>query len=370
MRSFLLSLLTVAIATTAGAKEEKKSAKKPDPKPAPKAAVKPVEKPPPKPTALDALGTAVDLPPIMPTGKWTTLAKTTIAADELASLTLAGADRCLGTGRTITIKELAGGRSWACLAPLGNGFDPIELAMFRIEKGALQFAWSEGAKDYSGAGMLRNAAIEIGAGPISKVAALRTTLKARVLELSYDISISELIEIPDSPVLGHVRIEIQMPKTRFRGNGLEWRFVGDTFPLGSLKAGDDRLWAEAINLNRLIVKLETSTGQNTKLTGTPMFWTLDRDKPQRLTAKTLAAALDQLSAHEKQLADVRDKLGKGKETAAQRKTVDKQIAIVQTATSDLKNIQEFMKKTQVGKIDYRVMHEIERGYIVPLVTTR
>ncbi|WP_254512080.1 hypothetical protein [Anatilimnocola floriformis] len=370
MRFFLLLAAALLMAATAAAKEEKKSAKKPEAKAATKAPAKPApEKPAPKPTPLDALGSSVDLPAVAP-GKWTTLAKTTIAEDQLVALTLVGADRCLGTGRPMTLKELAGGRSWQCLAPAGNGFDPIELGMFRIEKGALQFAWSDGAKDYPGAGMLRNAAVEIGAGSVAKVAALRTTLKSQVLDLSYDMSISEFIEIPDAPILGHLRIEIQMPKNKFRGSPLEWRFVGDGFPIGTMKAGEDRLWAEAINLNRLIVKLETAAGKSIKLTGTPMFWVLDRDKPVRLNEKTLAAAIDQLKLHEKQLDDVREKLGKGKEVAVQRKAVDKQIAFAEQASADLKGIQDFMKRSAVGKVNYRVLHEIEKGYIVPLVTTR
>lgn len=374
MRSFVLGLaglLLVSLVAAGQSDKKPDEKKKSDPKADAKTPAKAPAKTPAKPAAdldpLKALGTAVDLPPVTPADKWATLAKTTIPDNLIILFSLRGGERCLGLGKKVEVKELAGGRSWQCLATLREGAEPVEIGKFRIEKGAVQFAWSSGAADLPGAGLLRNAAFEIAVGTSKKVVGLRKPIKGESLEITYDEIASVLLDIPDAPVLSSVRIEVDMPSPEYRSKNVNWRLLGDG---PALKGSDDRMWAESIRLGRLAVKLETTAGRNIKLTATPMFWIADRDKPQRLTLKNITTAVAQVDAYQDQLTKQRDALSKNKGPAAQRDAMTKELAVVRKANSDLADLQDFMKTTKLGKMHYKVSHELEPGYIVPLLTTK
>lgn len=374
MRSLIFALAaTLAFATSLAAQNDKKAAdkKKADTKAPAKAAAKTPAKAPATPAAdadpLKALGTAVDLPPVTPTGKWTTLGKTTIPENLIILFSLRGGDRCLGSGKKVETKELADGRSWQCLATLRDGAEPVEIGVFRIEKGAVQFAWSSGAEDFPGAGLLRNAAFEMAVGKSKKVVGLRKPIKGEPLEIDFEEISTVLLDIPDAPVLSSVRIEIDMPSPEYRSRNVNWRLLGDG---PALKGSDDRMWAESIRLGRLAVKLETTAGKSIKLTATPMFWIADREKPQRLTLKAITTAVAQVDAYQKQLTATRDALTKSKTATAQRDAMTKELVEVRKANGDLADLQDFIKSTKLGKMHYKVSHELEPGYVVPLLTTK
>jgi hypothetical protein len=320
---------------------------------------------------LKALGAAVDLPPMSPAGKWSTLAKTTIPDKLIVLFSLRGGDRCLGKGKKVEAKERADGRSWQCLATLKEGMEPVEIGVFRIEKQNLQFSWSEGAADFPGAALLRNAAFEIAVGTSKKLVGLRKPIKGDPLPISYDEPTSVFLEIPDAPVLSTVRIEVDMPTPEYMSRRVNWRLLGDG---PALKASDDRMWAESIRLGHFAVKLETSAGKFIKVTATPMFWVADREKPQRLSAKGLATALAQVEAYQKQLTTARDQIS-GKKGAtdaqkAQRDAMTKELALVRKTASDLEALQDFIKSNKLGNIHLKVSHEMEPGYMAPLLTTK
>jgi hypothetical protein len=374
-QDFIMRLLVLALAglfalsTPLFAQNDKKAddKKKADPKAPAKTPAKTPAKPAAEADPLKALGTAVDLPPVTPTGKWVTLGKTTIPENLIILFSLRGGDRCLGSGKKVETKEQAGGRSWQCLATMRDGAEPVEIGVFRIEKGAVQFAWSSGAESFSGAGLLRNAAFEIAVGTSKKVVGLRKPIKGEPLEIGYDEISSVLLDIPDAPVLSSVRIEIDMPSPEYRSKNVNWRLLGDG---PALKGSDDRMWAESIRLGRLAVKLETTAGKNIKLTATPMFWIADREKPQRLTQKNITAAVAQVDLYQDQLTARRDALTKNKAATAQRDAMTKELAEVRKANSDLVDLQDFVKTVKLGKMHYKVSHELEPGYVVPLLTTK
>jgi hypothetical protein len=364
MRYLLLTLVVLVSFPALVAGQAKKDDKKPaDPKPATKA---PADTDP-----LKALGTSVDLPPVTSIGKWSTLAKTTIPDNLIVLFSLRGADKCLGSGKKVELKEAADGRSWQCLATLRDGAEPVELGVFRIEKGALQFAWSSGAQDFPGAGQLRNAAFEIAVGTGKKVVGLRRPIKAEPLAVSYDEPSFVMLDIPDAPPYSTIRIEIDMPSPEYNGRKVNWRLLGNG---PALKGSNDRLWAESIRLSNFAVKLETVAGKNIKVTATPMFWVADREKPQRLSEKTLTAALNQLNAYQSQLTAARDQLSKTKNLndalKAKRDAMGKQLSAVRKTATDLENLLGFVKSTKLGNIHLRVSHELEPGFIVPLLTTK
>lgn len=373
MRPFVFAvtgLLLIATASYAQNKKKDDDKKKADPKPAAKAPEKTPAKPAADADPLKGLGASVDLPPVMPTGKWATLAKVTIPDNLIMLFSLRGGEKCLGSGKKVETKEQTN-RSWACMARLRDGAEPVELGVFKFENGTLQFAWSKGAEDFPGAGLLRNAAFETAVGTSKKVVGLRKPIKADPLEISYDEIAFTLLDIPDAPVLSSVRIEVDMPSPQYNGRNVNWRLLGDG---PALKGSDDRMWAESIRLGRLAVKLETTAGKNIKLTATPMFWIADREKPQRLTAKNIANALAQVEGYQKQLTATRDSLSKGKNIndaqKAQRDKLTRELATVRKANSDLADLQDFMKSTKLGKIHLKVSHELEPGYMVPLLTTK
>lgn len=349
--------------------DKKKADAKPDPKPAAKAPT--TKAPAADADPLKGLGTSVDLPPVTPAGKWSTLAKTTIPENLIILFSLRGADKVLGAGKKVELKEAAGGRSWQCVATQREGIEPVELGVFRIEKGALQFAWSSGAEDFSGAGQLRNAAFEIAVGTSKRLVGLRKPIKGEPLEISYDDPSFVMLEIPDAPVLSTVRIEIDMPSPEYKSKNVNWRLLGDG---PALKGSNDRMWAESIRLGHFAVKLETVAGKNIKVTASPMFWIADREKPQKLTAKNLAAALGQVDAYQTQLTTTRDQLSKSKSLSdaqrAQRDAMTKELSVVRKTASDLETLQDFIKTTKLGKIHLKVSHELEPGYVVPLLTTK
>ncbi len=366
MRSLVIvALAALCVAQFAAAQNEKKKSddkKKPETKSTTKAPAKAADADP-----LKALGAAVDLPPISPTGKWTTLGKTTIPDNLIILFSLKGADRCLGLGKKVETKELAGGRSWQCLATVRDGAEPVEIGVFRIAGGAVQFAWSSGAESFSGAGLLRNAAFEIAVGTSKKVVGLRKPIKIQPLEIDYDEISAVLLDIPDAPAASSLRIEIDMPSPQYRSKNVNWRLLGDG---PALKGSDDRMWAESIRLGRLAVKLETTSGKSIKLTATPMFWIADREKPQRLTQKNITTAVAQVDAYQDQLTASRDALSKNKGATAQRDAMTKELAEVRKANSDLADLQDFIKTTKLGKLHFKVSHELEPGYVVPLLTTK
>lgn len=368
---FALFALLAFLPTVATAQGKQDDPKKPPAKPV----GKPAAKVPAKTAAADAdplkgLAASVDLPDVKPAGKWSTVAKTTIPDNLIVAFNLRGGDKCLGTGKNVELKEAAGGRSWQCLATARDGA-PVELGVFRIEKGALQFAWSSGAEDFPGAGQLRNAAFEISVGTSKKVVGLRKPIKSEALNVSYDDPSFVMLDIPDAPVLSSVRIEIDMPSPEYKSKNVNWRLLGDG---PALKGSDDRMWAESIRLGHFAVKLETVAGKNIKVTATPMFWVADREKPQKLTAKNLTAALGQVAAYQTQLTATRDQLSKAKNLndaqKAQRDAMTKELAVVRKTASDLEDLQDFIKTTKLGKIHLKVSHELEPGYMVPLLTTK
>ena len=372
MRCFWLALIALGVFfphLALGQAKKGDDKKKAEPKPAAKA-------PTTKTPAVDAdplkgLAASVDLPPVAPAGKWSTLAKTTIPEKLIVLFSLRGADKCLGAGKKAELKEAADGRSWQCLGVLRDGAEPVELGVFRIEKGALQFAWSSGAEDFPGAGQLRNAAFEIAVGTSKKVVGLRKPIKSEPLTVSYDDPSFVLLDIPDAPVLSSVRIEIDMPSPEYKSKNVNWRLLGDG---PALKGSDDRMWAESIRLGHFAVKLETVAGKNIKVTATPMFWIADREKPQKLSTKNLAAALGQVATYQTQLTAARDQLSKNKNLndaqKAQRDAMTKELAVVRKTASDLENLQDFIKTTKLGNIHLKVSHELEPGYMVPLLTTK
>jgi hypothetical protein len=370
MRLLVLALAGLfALTTSLSAQNDKKAAdkKKADPKAPAKTPAKASATPAADADPLKALGAAVDLPPIMPTGKWVTLGKTTIPENLIILFSLRGGDRCLGSGKKVETKELADGRSWQCLATLRDGAEPVEIGVFRVEKGAVQFAWSSGAEDFPGAGLLRNAAFEMAVGKSKKVVGLRKPIKGEPLEIDFEEISTVLLDIPDAPVLSSVRIEVDMPSPEYRSRNVNWRLLGDG---PALKGSDDRMWAESIRLGRLAVKLETTAGKNIKLTATPMFWIADREKPQRLTLKAITTAVAQVDAYQKQLTATRDALTKSKTATAQRDAMTKELAEVRKANSDLVDLQDFVKSVKLGKMHFKVSHELEPGYVVPLMTTK
>jgi hypothetical protein len=320
---------------------------------------------------LKALGAAVELPAVDSIGKWSTLAKVAIPDNLIVLFSLRGGDRCLGSGRKVETNELAGGRSWQCLAKLREGTEPIEIGVFRIEKQNLQFAWSAGAADVPNAGNLRNAAIEIAAAASKKVVGLRKPIKGDALAISYEEPSFVILDINDPPVLSSVRIEVDMPSPEYMSRRVNWRLLGDG---PALKGSSDRMWAESIRLGHFAVKLETVAGKNIKVTATPMFWINDREKPQRLTPKSLAAALAQVAAYQKQLTAARDQITKNKSATdaqkTQRDAMTKELAVVRKTASDLAALQSFIKSTKLGNIHLKVSHELEPGYMAPLLTTK
>lgn len=320
---------------------------------------------------LKGLGTAVDLPPVTPTGKWATLAKTAIPENLIIAFSLRGGDRCLGTGRKVELKELADGRTWQCLATQRDGTEPVEIGVFRVDKQNLQFAWSAGAEGFPSAGNLRNAAFDIAVGKSKKMVGLRKPIKGDPLPISYDEPTSVFLDIPDAPVLSTVRIEIDMPSPEYMSRRVNWRLLGDG---PALKGTSDRMWAESIRLGHFAVKLETTAGKNIKVTATPMFWINDREKPQRLSAKGLATAIAQVSAYQKQLTAARDQISSKKGTTdaqkAKRDTLTKELAVVRKTASDLEALQAFTKSTKLGNIHLKVSHELEPGFLAPLLVTK
>jgi hypothetical protein len=311
------------------------------------------------------------LPPVTTTGKWSTLAKVAIPDNLIVLFSLRGGDRCLGSGKKVETKESAGGRSWQCLATTRDGAEPVEIGVFRIEKQNLQFAWSAGAEDFSSAGNLRNAAFEIAVAASKKVVGLRKPIKGDPLPISYDEPTAVYLEIPDVPRLDSVRIEIDMPSPEYMSRRVNWRLLGDG---PALKGSNDRMWAESIRLGHFAVKLETVAGKNIKVTATPMFWIADREKPQRLTAKNLTTAIAQVEGYQKQLTAARDQINvkKGATDAqkAQRDAMTKELFTVRKTASDLEALQDFIKSTKLGNIHLKVSHELEPGYMVPLLTTK
>lgn len=374
MRCFVVALIALVclpalVLGQAKKDDKKKTDAKPDPKPAAKAPA--TKSPAADADPLKGLGTSVDLPPVTPPGKWATLAKTTIPENLIILFSLRGADKFLGAGKKVELKEAAGGRSWQCIATQRDGADPVELGVFRIEKGALQFAWSSGAEDFPGAGQLRNAACEIAVGTSKKLFGLRKPIKGEPLEISYDDPSFVMLDIPDAPVLSTVRIEIDMPSPEYNSKNVNWRLLGDG---PALKGSNDRMWAESIRLGHFAVKLETVAGKSIKVTASPMFWIADREKPQKLTAKNLTAALGQIGAYQTQLTAARDQLSKSKSLSdaqrAQRDAMTKELSVVRKTASDLETLQDFIKTTKLGKIHLKVSHELEPGYMVPLLTTK
>ncbi len=371
MRSIPFALIVLLASATGliGADEKKKS----DPKT--KVAPKPAAKTPAKPAGdadpLKGLGTTVELPPLTPVGKWSTLAKVAMPDNLIVLFSLRGGDRCLGPGKKVELKELAGGRSWQCLAIEKEGTEPVEIGVFRIEKQQLQFAWSEGAEKISNAVGLQNGAFEIAAAASKRVVGLRKPLKGSPLAISFDEPSTVFLEIPNPPRLDSVKIEIDMPSPEYKSRNVNWRLLGDG---PALKANGGELWAESIRLGHLAVKLESTFNKSLKITATPMFWIADREKPQRLTTKNLIAAIAQVNAYQTQLTATRDQLSKNKNASdaqkAQRDAMTKELAIVRKAASDLETLQDFVETTKLGNLQLKVSHEIEPGFAVPLLTTK
>lgn len=352
-------VLLIALPAVAQKKDDKKKA-------APKPAATAADADP-----LKALGSAVELPAVGSAGKWSTLAKTTIPDNLIVLFSLRGGDRCLGSGKKVEAKERADGRSWQCLATLRDGADPVEIGVFRIEKQNLQFAWSAGAADFPNAGNLRNAAFEITVAASKKLVGLRKPIKGEPLPISFDEPTSVLLDIPDAPVLSTVRIEVDMPTPEYMSRRVNWRLLGDG---PALKANGDRMWAESIRLGHFAVKLETVVGKNIKVTATPMFWVADREKPQRLSAKNLATAISQVDAYQTQLTAARDQISKNKNAndaqKAQRDAMTKELSVVRKTASDLEALKDFIKSSKLGNIHLKVSHEMEPGYMAPLLTTK
>jgi hypothetical protein len=179
------------------------------------------------------------------------------------------------------------------------------------------------------------------------------------------------LDIPDAPVLSTVRIEVDMPTPEYMSRRVNWRLLGDG---PALKASDDRMWAESIRLGHCAVKLETTAGKNIKVTATPMFWVADREKPQRLSAKNLATAVAQVEAYQTQLTAARDQITKAKNATdaqkARRDAMTKELAVVRKTANDLEALQDFIKSHKLGNIHLKVSHEMEPGYMAPLLTTK
>ncbi|QDU26824.1 hypothetical protein ETAA8_19070 [Anatilimnocola aggregata] len=364
-------LLAVSLATAA---DEKKKA---DPKAKPAAKAPAAKTPPTKVPAkvddsdpLKGLGVAVDLPAIAPVGKWATLGKVTVSEKLIVVMSLRYGDRCLGPGKKVELKERDDGRSWQCLATEREGAEPVEIAVFRLDQGALQFAWSAGAEQVSNAGSLKNASFEIAVAASKKVVGLRKTMRGKPLALSWDEPTTEYYEIADPPRLDSLRIEIDMPRAEFKSRNVSWRLLLDG---PALKASGGVAWAEAIRPPHLLVKIDSSFSKSLKVTATPMFWIADREKPQRLTAKGLTTAITQLNAYEAKLNLARSSLPKGKSandaSKAQYDAITKELAAVRKAGDDLASLQEFVKEIKLGGIQLKVFQEVD-GQTTTLLTTK
>ncbi|WP_425617834.1 hypothetical protein NA78x_001523 [Anatilimnocola sp. NA78] len=358
-------LLALIVSATAFAVDEKKKAA-PKKGPAAQAPAKPVDESDP----LKGLGAAVDLPAITPASKWSTLAKTNIPEKLIVSLSLRFGDRCLGPGKQVELKERADGRSWQCLAKENATAEPVEIGLFRIEGGAIQFAWSEGAQQVTGAGGLKNASFDISVGTSKKTVGLRRTQKIKPLALSLDEPTTEYYELEDPPRLDSLRVEVDMPRAEFKSKNVSWRLLIDG---PALKANGGSMFAEAIRPPHLLVKIDSSFNKTLKLTATPMFWIADREKPQRLTEKGLTTAITQLNAYEAKLNLTRSSLPKGKSAndvaKAQSDAITKELAAVRKAGNDLASLQEFLKEIKLGGIHLKVVQEVD-GQTTTLLTTK
>jgi len=370
---FALPILLLTVAIMCAAQDKKKTPAKSNV--ADKAAAKTAAPKAPAKKAVEndplkGLGTAVDLPAIVSVGKWSTLAKTSIPEKMIVVLSLRYGDRCLGPGKMVELKERADGRSWQCLAKENATAEPVEIGLFRIEGGAIQFAWSEGAQQVAGAGGLKNASFDIAVSTSKQTVGLRRTHKIKPLALSLAEPVTEYYELEDPPRLDSLRVEVDMPRAEFKSKNVSWRLLIDG---PALKANGGSMFAEAIRPPHLLVKIDSSFNKTLKLTATPMFWIADREKPQRLTEKGLATAVAQLNAYEAKLNLTRGALPKGKSAndaaKAQSDAITKELAAVRKAGDDLASLQEFVTKVKLGGIHLKVFQEVD-GQVTTLLTTK
>lgn len=367
MRRLLALLLLLTTATALSAQDGAKSNKPADKKLADK---KLPDKNPASADPLSGLAAAVELPPVTPAEKWGTLAKISIPEKFIVLFNLVRSEQCLGAARKVELKELDGGRSWRCVVTERAGAEPTPIATFRLTKDQLQFAWTAEAAQVFNAGALKNGSFEIAVGPSKKTVALRKTVKGSSLPLSLEEPTTVYLEIPDPPRLDSIRIELDMPSAEFKGRRVSWRLLLDG---PALKANGGTAWAEAIRPPHLAVKIDSSFAKTLRVTATPMFWGTNREKPQRLSAKNLSAAIAELSAYQAKLNAARGSIPKAKTLPpAVKLQVDalaKELAIVRKTSADLESLQEFVKEIKLGNIHLKVFQEVE-GHTATLLTTK